>query len=451
MSAQVLDPPIPQATLDVQLAPELQLKIHELMLTTRLLEERLIRMYKQGDGFFWIGGPGEEAFNVPLGLLVRKGKGLDHDYLHLHYRSGGTLLAMGADPVDSMRQMKNTATDPYSGGRNFAGHSSIRAWNVVPISSPIEVQFSMAPGTALAQKRANSKGITIVQGGDAGTAEGDFATCLVWSTRPGMELPVLMIVTNNGWGISTPASTQHGEKAIADRGKAFGMRTRIIDGNDPELAYRELQEAMEYVRTERKPMLLEVMVSRLYGHSSASGANFAKHEVDCLAEFERKLEARGLRTRAEMDAMRERLTQQMLDASRRVIEEPQPDGASIWNHIFADRNLVGEGALWPRWYKRFAWRSTSERSASASRTSSARTWGLRSVVSSPPPRGSRRPGTRPSTSAASWARPSAWPWRGSVRSPRSSSATTPTTPSTCSSWQARCTGRPTATGTAPWC
>ena len=89
-------------------------------------------MYKQGDGYFWIGGPGEEAFNVPLGLLVDKGQGVDHDYLHLHYRSSGTLLAMGADPVDSLRQMKNTATDPYSSGRNFAGHYSVRKWNVAP-------------------------------------------------------------------------------------------------------------------------------------------------------------------------------------------------------------------------------------------------------------------------------------------------------------------------------
>jgi 2-oxoisovalerate dehydrogenase E1 component alpha subunit len=239
--------------------------------------------------------------------------------------------------------MKNTATDPYSGGRNFAGHSSIRAWNVVPITSPIEVQFSIAPGTAMAQKRANSQGITIVQGGDAGTAEGDFATCLVWSSRPNAELPILMLVTNNGWGISTDASTQHGEKHIADRGKAFGIRTRVINGNDPEETYHELKEAMDYVRTERRPFLLEAQVSRLYGHSSASGANFARHEVDCLADFEKKIEERGLITRARMDEMREQITTGLLDASRRVIEEPQPDGSTVWDHVFADRNLVKEG------------------------------------------------------------------------------------------------------------
>ena len=116
----------------------------------RVLEERLITMYKQGDGYFWIGGPGEEAFNVVLGMLVHKGEGPAYDYLHLHYRSSATLLAMGADPVDSLRQMKNTATDPYSRGRNFVCHYSVRKWNVAPVSSPIEVQYSIAPGTAMA-------------------------------------------------------------------------------------------------------------------------------------------------------------------------------------------------------------------------------------------------------------------------------------------------------------
>ena len=81
-----------------RLSPELCLQIYDLMLRARVLEERLITMYKQGDGFFWIGGPGEEAFNVPLGLLVDKGEGVDHDYLHMHYRSSGTLNASSPGP-----------------------------------------------------------------------------------------------------------------------------------------------------------------------------------------------------------------------------------------------------------------------------------------------------------------------------------------------------------------
>jgi 2-oxoisovalerate dehydrogenase E1 component alpha subunit len=318
--------------------------MHETMVEGRALEERLIRMQRGGDGYFWIGGPGEEAFNVALGLLVKKGEGVDFDYLHLHYRSSATLLAMGADPVDALRQMKSVASDPYSGGRNFVGHYSVRKWNVVPITSPIEVQYSVAIGTGVAQKRAQNDAITIVQGGDAGTAEGDFASCLVWASRPGFELPMLIIVTNNGWGISTASNEQHGEKRIADRGAAFGMRTATIDGNDPEAAYRGIEEAMRYVRRERKPYLLEAYVSRLYGHSSSSGSNFVESEIDCLAETEKKLVARGLRTADECAAIRARHEERLLEAAKRVAQEPKPDPSQVWEHVFADRDLVGEGS-----------------------------------------------------------------------------------------------------------
>ena len=325
-----------------RLPAELCLQIYDLMLRTRVLEERLITMYKQGDGYFWIGGPGEEAFNVPLGMLVDKGMGVDHDYLHLHYRSSGTLLALGADPADSLRQMKNTVTDPYSKGRNFAGHYSARKWNLVPVTSPIEVQYSIAIGTARAQRKGTgAKGITIVQGGDAGTAEGDFATALVWSSRKGCELPMLMIVTNNRYGISTKFDGQHGYDQISDRGKAFGMPTRVINGNDPEESYKALKEAIEYVRTERRPFLLEAMVSRLRGHSSASGANLVKDEVDCLDTFERRLEERAILSRAQMTEMRDKYTQELGDAARQVRNEPQPEPQHAFEYIFADKNLVG--------------------------------------------------------------------------------------------------------------
>lgn len=325
------------ATASPTLDRELMVRIHDLMVKTRVLEERLIQMYKQGHGYFWIGGPGEEAFNVPLGLLMKKGQGLDYDYLHAHYRQSGTLLAMGEEPIGALRQMKNTASDPYSGGRNFAGHFSKKEWNIAPVSSPIEVQYSIAPGTAMAQKRHGGDGITIVTGGDAGTAEGDFASCLVWSSRPANPLPILIIVTNNKWGISTTSDGQHGETRIADRARAFNIRSKTINGNDPLEAYREIKEAMDYVRTERKPYMIESLVSRLYGHSSASGANFVTNEVDCLKEFEVKLEKEGILTREQMDTLRNRYTEDLAAAARQVRDEPLPGPETIWNHIYAEK------------------------------------------------------------------------------------------------------------------
>src|SRR5207248_4041838 len=119
------------------------------------------------------------------------------------------------------------------GGTSSPGRCARRDWSVLPVRSVIEVQYGMAPGTAIVQKRHGGDGITIVCGGDAGTAEGDFASCLVWSSRPSNELPMLIIVENNGWGISTCAEGQHGEQRVIDRGKAFGIPGEVVDGNDP--------------------------------------------------------------------------------------------------------------------------------------------------------------------------------------------------------------------------
>jgi 2-oxoisovalerate dehydrogenase E1 component alpha subunit len=187
---------------------------------------------------------------------------------------------------------------------------------------------------AMANKRAKGNALTVVVGGDAGTAEGDFASCLVWSSRPGNELPILIVVTNNKWGISTPAETQHGEPQIADRGKAFRMKTMVINGLDPEESYLMLKEAMDYIRAERKPVLLEAYVSRLYGHSSASGANFVTNEEDPIRTFEARLEAGGVLSPSEMKKVWDKYNDEMLALWKKVREEPQPSPESIWDYVY---------------------------------------------------------------------------------------------------------------------
>lgn len=320
---------------------QLQLQMFELMVKARVLEERLIKVYKAGDSYFWIGGAGEEAFGVPLGLLVHKGQGPEYDYLHLHYRSTPTLVALGMPMIDSIRLMMNRATDPSTGGRNFCNHYCFPKWNVVPVTSPIEVQYGMAIGTAIAQKRIKSKGITIVTGGDAGTAEGDFASCLIWASRPGNELPIFITVQNNRWGISTAYEGQHGEKYIADRGKAFGIRTAVVNGNDPIETYLAIQSEMDYIRKTGKPVLAEFHVSRLYGHSSASGAN--REPGECPIElFEKKLVDQKYITTAEVKEMWKRFDEESKAAADQVRQEPVPTRESIWEHVY----VGGENADW---------------------------------------------------------------------------------------------------------
>jgi 2-oxoisovalerate dehydrogenase E1 component alpha subunit len=318
------------------------LEIHDVMVKSRVLEERLIKIYKSGEAYFWIGGPGEEAFGVPLGLLAKRGQGHEHDYMHLHYRCSPTVVAYGLEMKDAIRQMMNKKTDPFTGGRNFSNHYAIPEWNIPPVTSTIETQYLTAIGTAHAQKRSGAKGITIATGGDAGTAEGDFASALVWASRKGHELPLLMIVTNNRWGISTEFEGQHGEKHIADRGTAFNIKNKVINGNDPVESYIELEKAIDYVRKNKKPFLLEASVSRLFGHSSADGANFRSAESDCLLEFEEQLKSWGLITDQEAKDLRDNYEKEARLAMEEARQEDDPDAESVWDHVYANN----ENADW---------------------------------------------------------------------------------------------------------
>ncbi len=323
------------------LSKELLLQMHSLMVKSRVLEERLIKIYKSGDAYFWIGAPGEEAFGVPLGMLTHKGQGPSFDYLHLHYRGTPTLVAMGMPMIDSIRLIMNRATDPSTGGRNFCNHYCFPQWNVVPVSSPIEVQYGTALGTAHVQKRHKGSAISIVTGGDAGTAEGDFASCLIWASRPRNELPILITVQNNRWGISTDYESQHGETNIADRGKAFKIRTAVINGNDPIESYLSLQAEMDYIRRTRKPVLLEARTSRLYGHSSATGANLIPEE-DCLKVFEKLLLENDVLKESEMKRLWAEYEEEGRQAQEKVRGEPPPSPDSVWDHYYAN----GENGDW---------------------------------------------------------------------------------------------------------
>lgn len=335
------------------ISAELALTIFRQMLRTRALEERSIKMSKSGEAYFWIGGPGEEAFNVCLGLQIHKGFGPAFDYTHLHYRNGGVMLALGMPMIDHVRQLAMRWTDPHSKGRNFVGHYAVKDWNVLPVSSVIEVQFAMAPGTALVQKRhglknpAEAEGISIVVGGEGGTAEGDFESCLNWSTRPGQELPVLMCVTNNRFAISTDLQTVSVEQKVADRAIPYGIRAETVDGNDPVVIWNAIDRAMRYCRRERKPFLLEAMVSRLHGHSSSSGAQRNWNESDALALFEQKLIDTGAIDTSAVNALKDDAKAEADAAVVEAMQEPEPTREDVYAFTYAPSEV---DAVYPEDY-----------------------------------------------------------------------------------------------------
>ena len=310
------------------------LEIHRHMVRARTMEERMVKMSKSGEAYFYLGGPGEEAFNVALGLQIKKGQGPDFDYIHFHYRNSATMIAMGMPPIDCLRQMAMTATDPFSFGRNFTMHFCSKEWNIPPVVSAVGMQWSKAPGTAHVQKRHGGDGITIAIGGDGGTQEGDFQTCLIWTTRPGRELPVLMIVTNNRWAISTSEQNVHAEKHISDRGQAFGIPGESIDGNDPLASWFAVRKGMEYCRTQRRPYIIEAMVSRLYGHSSSSGSP-RSDDADCLPLFEQRLLDAGLIDKVQIEQVHAQAQDEIERAVELVMKEPRPRPEDVEKFIYA--------------------------------------------------------------------------------------------------------------------
>ncbi|RYZ80387.1 MAG: thiamine pyrophosphate-dependent dehydrogenase E1 component subunit alpha, partial [Proteobacteria bacterium] len=156
------------------------------------------------------------------------------------------------------------------------------------------------------------------------------------------ELPVLITVQNNGYGISTAYEGQHGETEIADRARAFNIRARVINGNDPVEAYLAIKEEMEYIRQTGKPSFLEVRVSRLYGHSSADGANRNKDLVDCVTTFEQQLIDAGHLTKDAALKLWEQYEAEGVAAQLEARSEPTPTAESVWNNVYVN----SENADW---------------------------------------------------------------------------------------------------------
>jgi len=138
-----------------------------------------------------------------------------------------------------------------------------------------------------------------------------------------------MLVTNNGYGISTPANSQHGERRIVDRGEPFGIPGEAIDGNDPIACWHAMARALRYCRRLRRPWILEAQVSRLNGHSSSSGATREGSDPDPLSLFEDRLRSQGAIYDDQIERMRQEAADEADEAARQALSEPRPTAADV--------------------------------------------------------------------------------------------------------------------------
>ena len=215
----------------------------------------------------------------------------------------------------------------FTKGRDRSFHFGTLDYNIVGMISHLGPQLSLASGVGLAHKLKEEQGVSLTFTGEGGTSEGEFHEALnvasVW------QLPVIFLVENNGYGLSTPTSEQYNCKDIADRAKGYGMRSYILDGNNVLEVYTTLKKIAAQLRKKPEPVLVECKTFRMRGHEEASGTKYVPKELmeawavkDPVGNFEQYLFSQNVITGDDIGAIRDDIKKEINDALEVAFNEP---------------------------------------------------------------------------------------------------------------------------------
>ena len=263
------------------------------LLRPRMIEEKMLVLLRQGKISKWFSGIGQEAIAVGATLA------LDNDeYIMPLHRNLGVFTTRKM-PFDKLFMQWQGSKEGFSKGRERSFHFGANEYHICGMISHLGPQLAIADGIALAHKLKKEQKISLAFSGDGGTSEGDFHEALnvaaVWN------LPVIFVIENNGYGLSTPSNEQFVCKQLADKAIGYGMKGITIDGNNILEVYRQITEARQYCITEQKPILVECMTFRMRGHEEASGVKYVPKELfeewgkkDPVQNYENYLRDQGL-------------------------------------------------------------------------------------------------------------------------------------------------------------
>lgn len=272
-----------------RLDPATLLALYEHMLLARLIEEKAIRLLRQGKISKWFSGIGQEGVAVGATLALRQSDPI----LPLH-RNLGVFTTRGV-PLDRLFSQWQGKADGYTKGRDRSFHFGALDHGVVGMISHLGAMLGVADGMALASKLDRAGRVALVFSGDGGTSEGDFHESVnlaaVW------ELPVIFLVENNGYGLSTPSSQQFRCERIIDKAPGYGIEGIRIDGNDALQVYRTISDVASSLRARPRAVLIEAMTFRMRGHEEASGTKYVPQEL--FDQWAKKDPLVGLRARLE--------------------------------------------------------------------------------------------------------------------------------------------------------
>jgi 2-oxoisovalerate dehydrogenase E1 component len=253
------------------LGKENLLHIYKQLLWPRLIEEKMLVLLRQGRISKWFSGIGQEAISVGATLALEP----DEWIMPLH-RNLGVFTARNM-PLNKLFKQWQGSQDGYSKGRERSFHFGSRAHHICGMISHLGPQLSIADGVALAYKLKEQNKVSLAFTGDGGTSEGDFHEAL--NTAAVWDLPVIFIIENNGYGLSTPVQEQYRCATLADKANGYGMESVVIDGNNILTVYDTIKGIKDYCIKNQKPYLVECLTFRMRGHEEASGTKYVPKEL----------------------------------------------------------------------------------------------------------------------------------------------------------------------------
>ncbi|MFH6983900.1 alpha-ketoacid dehydrogenase subunit alpha/beta [Marinoscillum luteum] len=323
------------------------LAIYSELVTPRLIEEKMLILLRQGKISKWFSGIGQEAISVGAALALDK-----DEYILPMHRNLGVFTSRGVELTQLFEQFQGKANG-FTKGRDRSFHFGSKAHNIVGMISHLGPQLGVADGIALSRLLRKEPKVTIVFTGDGGSSEGDFHEALnvasVWN------LPVIFIIENNGYGLSTPSSEQFNFDSFVVKGPAYGIEAHSVEGNNILEVLNELEPLVESIRKNPRPIIFEAKTFRMRGHEEASGTKYVPKELmehwakkDPIENFERYLLKEKVVTADELEKVKAKIRTEVNNSVKKAFAQPaiESNTQTEMDDLFApfEQEIVAAGS-----------------------------------------------------------------------------------------------------------
>ncbi|MBY0534778.1 MAG: dehydrogenase E1 component subunit alpha/beta [Chitinophagaceae bacterium] len=314
------------------------LHFYKSILWPRMIEEKMLVLLRQGRISKWFSGIGQEAIAVGATLALDE----DEWIMPLHRNLG--VFTTRNMPLHKLFQQWQGNKEGYSKGRERSFHFGTKDHHICGMISHLGPQLAIADGIALAHKLKKENKVSVAFTGDGGTSEGDFHEAL--NTAAVWDLPVIFIIENNGYGLSTPINEQFRCESLVDRAKGYGMEGVKIDGNNLLAVYDTIKGVKDYCIKNQKPYLIECMTFRMRGHEEASGTKYVPSYLfeqwelkDPVKNFERYLIEQGVLNEGSVEVVKEEL-KELIESELQIAYKAsaiEPDTIEEMTDVYAPR------------------------------------------------------------------------------------------------------------------